>query len=142
MKKLAVIALLLLALSLWADADTDLTPLLGTWANPENNTTRKIPKIVYKVDGIGEEYALTSATKPSYVFTYTVEEAWQDPEDAHWYKIVATKIETLETLFWYLLIRISPDGTSYEEDCIRSNLREFATELNPKSYFYKILYRE
>jgi hypothetical protein len=71
-----------------------------------------------------------------------VENAWQDAEGAHWYKVIATKIETQEDRFWYLLIRISPDGTTYEEDCLRGNLREFATEINPKSYFYNILYRE
>lgn len=97
---------------------------------------------VYKADGIVEEYTLTYATKPSVAFTYTVENAWQDAEGAHWYKVIATKIETQEDRFWYLLIRISPDGTTYEEDCLRGNLREFATEINPKSYFYNILYRE
>ena len=142
MKKLSIIALLLLAMILPAAADTDLAPLIGTWVNPEYNPTRKTPKFVYKADGTGESYATTSAEEPSYVWTYRVEEAWQDAEGARWYKIVATKIETQEDRFWYLLIRISPDGTTYEEDLIRVNLREFPTELNPKSYFYKILYCE
>jgi len=142
MKKLFVISLLLLAMILPAAADTDLSPLVGTWVNPEYNPTRKTPKFVYKTDGIVEEYATTYTTEPSYVITYTVEEAWQDAEGAYWYKVIATKIETQENRFWYLLIRISPDGTTYEEDYIRGNLREFATELNTKSYFYKILYRE
>ena len=93
-------------------------------------------------EGIGEIYGTTYAKEPTYVFTYTVEEAWQDAGGAHWYKIVAVKIQTLEDRFWYLLIRVSPDGTTYEEDCTRKNFREFATELNPKSYNYKILYRE
>jgi len=82
------------------------------------------------------------ATKPYNVYTYTVEEAWQDAEGAYWYNIVAVKIQTQENRFWYLLIRISPDGTTYEEDCIRADHREFPTEINPKSYFYNILYRE
>jgi hypothetical protein len=142
MKKFFVISLLLLAVIFQAATDTDLTPLLGTWINPEYNPTRKTPKIVYRADGIGESYATTYAKKSTYVWTYTVEESWQDADGEHWYKIAATKIQTLETKFWYLLIRISPDGTSYEEDCIRSNLREFPAKLNPKSYFYKILYRE
>ena len=97
---------------------------------------------MYIATGTVEEYATTHAKKPSSVFTYTVEEAWQDPKGAYWYKIVATKIQTLELRFYYLLIRISPDGTTYEEDYIRGNLREFPAEINPKSYFYKILYPE
>lgn len=142
MKKLFVIAVLLLAILLPAAADTDLSPLLGPWVNPEYNPTRKTPKFVYTAAGTVEEYATTYAKEPTSVFTYTVEEAWRDPEDAYWYKIVATKIQTHESRFYYLLIRISPDGTTYEEDYIRGNLREFPTEINPKSYFYKILYRE
>ena len=142
MKKLICISLLLLAVILAAGADADLTPLIGTWVNTEYNPTRKIPKIVYKADGTGEEYATTYASEPSYRFTYTVEEAWQDAEGVHWYKVIATKIETQENRFWYLLVRISPDGTTYEEDCLRMNHREFATELNPNSYFYKIRNRE
>ena len=142
MRKLITISCLLLSIAWPAAAETDLSPLLGTWVNPEYNPLRKPPMFVYKTDGTVEEYSTTYATEPSMVFTYTVEEAWQDAEGAHWYNIVATKIQTLETRFWYLLIRISPDGTTYEEDYIRGNLREFATEINPKSYFYKILYRE
>jgi len=142
MKKLFVISLLLLAMILPASADTGFSPLVGTWVNPEYNPTRKGPKAVYLADGTGESYPTTYAAEPSMVWTYTVEDAWLDVEGAHWYKIVAVKIQTLENRFWYLLIRISPDGTTYEEDCIRGNLREFATELNTKSYFYKILYRE
>ena len=141
MKKLVVITLLL-AVILPAAADTDLSPLLGTWVNPEYNPTRKPPKFVYIADGTIEEYATTTASEPSYRFTYKVEEAWQDAEGTHWYNIVATKIETQENRFWYLLIRISADESTYEEDYIRSDLQEFATEINPKSYFYKILYRE
>jgi hypothetical protein len=72
MKKLFVIALLLLAMILPALADTDLSPLIGTWVNPENNPIRKIPKIVYKADGTGGEYATTYAITPSYAFAYTV----------------------------------------------------------------------
>ena len=142
MKKLFVISLLLLAMIFPAAADTDLAPLIGTWVNPEYNPTRKGPKVVYLADGTGETYGTTYAEAPSHVWTYTVEEAWQDPEGAHWYKIVAVKIQTREDRFWYLLVRVSPDGTTCEEDYIRQNLREFATELNPNSYFYKIYYRE
>ena len=142
MKKLFVIALLLLVMAVSAVPEEDLSPLLGTYANPEYNPTEETPKLVYTADGIGESYATTYAKEPTNVWTYTVEEAWQDAEGAYWYKIVATRIQTLQTLFLYLLVRISPDGTTYEEDCIRKNLREFPTEINPKSYFYRILYRE
>ena len=142
MRKLITISCLLLVIALPAAADTDLSPLLGTWANPEYNPTRHAPKFTYKPDGTVEDYATTYAKEPTSVFSFTVEEAWRDAEGAHWYKIVATKIQTLETRFYYLLIRISPDGATYEEDYIRGNLREFPTEINPKSYFYKILYRE
>jgi len=142
MKKFFVISLLLLAVIVSAAADTDLESLIGTWVNPEYNPTRKTPKIMYKADGIGESYATTYAEDPSYVWTYTVEETWQDAEGAKWYKIVAKKIQTREDRFWYLLIRINPDGTTCEEDFIRVNHREFATELNPNSYFYKIWNRE
>jgi hypothetical protein len=142
MKTRIVISLLLLAVILTAAADTDLSPLIGTWVNPEYNPTRKTPKLVYMADGVGESYSTTYAEVPSRVWTYKVEEGWQDAEGAYWYKIVAVKIQTLEDRFWYLLVRVSPDGTTCEEDYIRLNHREFATELNPKSYFYKIWHRE
>lgn len=142
MKKLFVISLLLLAVIVSAAADTDLSPLIGTWANPEYNPTRQGPKTVFLADGIGESYATTYAVEPSFVWTYAVEEAWQDAEGASWYKVIETKIQTLEDRFWYILIRISPDQTTYERDYIRGNLREFPTEINPKSYFYRIFYRE
>lgn len=143
MKKILVLSWLLLALVLpTAAEEADLSLLLGTWVNPEYNPVRRTPKMVYKPDGTGESYATTYDKAPAVVWTYTVEEAWRDAEGAHWYKIVATKIQTLEERFWYLLIRISPDGTTYEEDFIRGNLREFATALDPESYFYKIYYRE
>jgi hypothetical protein len=142
MKKLFVISLLLLAMIFPAAADTDLAPLIGTWVNSEYDATRKTPKIVYKADGTGGSYATTYAEEPSYVWTYTVEETWQDVEGARWYKILAVKIQTLEDRFWYLLVRVSPDGTTCEEDFIRVNHREFTTELNPNSYFYKVWNRE
>jgi hypothetical protein len=142
MKKLFVISLLLLATMLPLAAETDTSLLIGTWVNPEYDATRKVPKFVFTADGEIEEFATTYAKEPTTFFTYTVEEAWQDAECVHWYKIVAVKIQTQEDRFWYLLIRISPDQTTYEEDYLRGNLREFATEINPKSYFYKILYRE
>ena len=141
MKKFLVIAVLL-SITLPVAADTDLAPLLGTWVNSEYNPTRKGPKAVFLADGTGESYATTYAEVPSRVWTYNVEEGWQDAEGAYWYKIVAVKIQTLEDRFWYLLVRISPDGTTYEEDYIRVNHREFATELKPNSYFYKIWNRE
>ena len=53
MKKLIIIPLLL-AVIISAAADTDLSPLLGSWANPEYNPTRKTPRFVYMADGIGE----------------------------------------------------------------------------------------
>jgi hypothetical protein len=142
MKKLVVIALLQLAVILPTAADTDLTPLLGTWVNPEYNPTEESPKLVYRADGIGETYGTTYAEVPSRVWTYKVEEGWRDTEGSYWYKIVAVKIQTLEDRFWYLLVRVSPDRKTYEEDYIRGDLREFATEINTKSCFYKILYRE
>jgi hypothetical protein len=67
-----------------------------------------------------------------------VEEDWTDSEGVHWYKLVAT----LDWRFSYILIRISPEGTTYEEDYIRAHLREFPSIINPKSYFDEILYRE
>jgi len=145
MKKAMILSWLLLAFCLPVAAEAeevDLAPLLGTWANPEYNSTRQAPKFVIKADGISEEYQTTSATTPCYLFSYTIEEAWQDEEGATWYKMVAVKIQTRENYFWYLLIRISPDGSSYEEDYIGSNVREFPAGLDPESYFYKILYRE
>jgi len=142
MKKIVVISLLLLAMIFPVAADTDLAPLIGTWVNPEYNSTEESPKSVYTADGIGETYGTTYAEVPFRVLTYKVEEGWRDTEGSYWYKIVAVKIQTLEDRFWYLLVRVSPDGKTYEEDYIRGNLREFATEINPKSYFYKILYRE
>jgi hypothetical protein len=81
MKKLCIIALLLLVVIFQAAADTDLTPLLGAWVNPEYNSKEETPKIVYMADGIGESYGTTYAEKPTYVWTYTVEEARQDAED-------------------------------------------------------------
>jgi hypothetical protein len=145
MKKILLIACLLPAFCLPAVVEAeevDLAPLLGTWVNPEYNPTRQAPKFVIKADGTIEEYQTTSATTPSYLFSYTFEEAWQDEEGATWYKMVAVKIQTRENYFWYLLIRISPDGSSYEEDCIGNNVRKFAPRIDPESYFYKILYRQ
>ena len=145
MKRILVISCILLATCLPAAAEAeevDLAPLLGTWVNPEYNPTRKSPKFVYRADQTLEGYSTTTATVPYNVYTYTVEEAWRDAEGAHWYKLVATKTQTLEERFWYLLIRIGPDGSIYEEDYIRGNLKEFVTALDPESYFYKILYRE
>ena len=140
MKKRIVISLLLLAVIFPAAADTDLSPLLGTWANPEYNPTRKPPKFVWRPNGTIEEYATITASEPSIRFTYTVEEAWRDAEGAHWYRVIVTQIQTRNERISYLLVRISPDGMTYEEDFIRVNHQEFPTELNPKSYFYKILY--
>jgi len=141
-KKLFVISLLLLAMVLPAAADTDLAPLIGTWVNPEYNPKRQDSKSVFLADGTGEDYATTYAAEPSMVWTYTVEEAWQDAGGAYWYKAILTKIQTQQDRYYYLLIRISPDQTTYEREYIRGNLREFPTEINPRSYFYKILYRE
>ena len=135
--------LLLLAVILSAAADVDLSPLLGAWVNPEYGGTRKVPKFVYLADGILESYGATYAAEPSMVWTYTIEEAWQDSEGAYWYKNVATLRSADSRLrVLYRLVWISPDGTTYEDDCIRVNHQEFPTEINPKSYFYKILYRE
>ncbi len=93
---------------------------------------------MYKSDGTIEGYATTYATEPTYVYTCTVEEAWKDQEGVHWYKLVAT----LDWRFYYLLIRISPDGMTYEEDQIREHLREFPSVIDPESYFYATYYRE
>jgi hypothetical protein len=142
MKKLSIVALLLLAVIVSAAADKDLSPLIGTWVNQEYDGTRNPPKFVYKADGIVEEYGTSYAKEPSILWKFTVEEAWQDSEGVHWYKVIATQIQTRNERIAYLLIRISPDGKTYEEDYIRLNHREFSTELNPRSYFYKILYRD
>ena len=143
MKKLFVISLLLLAMVFPAAADTDLSPLPGTWINPEYDATRKVPKFVIKADGEIEEYATTYATEPTTFLTYTVEETWQDAGGAYWYKMVATlRSADARSRVAYLLVRISPDGTTYEEDYIRVNHQEFPTEINPRSYFYKIFHRE
>jgi len=144
MKKAMILSCLLLAFCLPAVVEAeevDLAPLLGTWTNPEYNPVRRTPKIVFQADGTGASYQTTHAEVPSRTWTYTVEEAWQDAEGARWYKIVAVKTQTLEERFWYLLVRIAPDGSTYEEDFLRVNLREFADALNPGSYFYKIYYR-
>jgi hypothetical protein len=144
MKRLSIISLLLLAVILPAAAETDTSLLIGTWVNPEYNPVRRSPKVVFKADGIGESYATTYAAEPSFVWTYTVEEAWQDAGGAYWFKknVATLRSADSRSRVFYLLVRISPDRTTYEEDYIRENLREFATEINPRSYFYKILYRE
>jgi len=138
MRKLLVISWVLLATILPVTAETDISPLLGTWVNPQYDAERQAPWFVYKPDGTLEGYATTYAAEPTHVYTYTVEEEWKDPEGVYWYKLVAT----LDWRFYYLLIRISPDGMTYEEDQIRENLREFPSVINPKSYFYATYYRE
>jgi hypothetical protein len=142
MKKLLLIACLLAALWLPAAAEADLTPLVGTWVNPAYNPTRQPPKFVYKPDGTGEEYPTTDAATPSMLFSFTVEESWRDAEGATWYKIFALKLQTQQERFWHLLIRISPDGTTYEEDHLGVNKGEYPDALDPERYFYKILYRQ
>jgi len=143
MKRLSIIAVLLLAVILPAAAQTDTSLLIGTWVNPEHDGTWKVPKFVYRSNGTGEEYASTYAAEPTTFFTCTVEETWQDAGGAYWYKNVATlRSADSRSRVFYLLVRISPDGTTYEEDYIRGNHQEFPTEINPRSYFYKILYRE
>jgi len=144
MKRLSIISLLLLAVILPAAAETDTSLLIGTWVNPEHDGTWKVPKFVYRSNGTGEEYASTYATEPTTFFTWTVEETWQDAGGAYWFKknVATLRSADSRSRVFYLLVRISPDRTTYEEDYIRENLREFATEINPRSYFYKILYRE
>ena len=51
MRKLITISCLLLSIAWPAAAETDLSPLLGTWVNPEYNPTRHAPKFTYKPDG-------------------------------------------------------------------------------------------
>jgi hypothetical protein len=145
MKKIMFISWLLLAFCLPAAAEAeeaDLAPLLGTWVNPEYNPTRKPPKFVFKADGTGEEYPTTYATTPCLLFSYTIEEAWGDADGATWYKILAIKLQTQKNRFWHLLVRIGPDGTTYEEDHLGTNRSEYPDALDPESYFYKILYRQ
>jgi hypothetical protein len=77
MKKLFVISLLLLVVALSAAPEEDLFPLIGTWVNPEYNSTEGSPKLVYMADEIGESYGTTYAEKPTYVWTYMVEKAWR-----------------------------------------------------------------
>ena len=129
---------MLLAIVLPAAAQMDYSLLLGTWVNPQYDTERQVSRWVWKSDGTLEEYYTTYATEPLYVFTFTVEEEWKDLEGVHWYKVVAT----LDWRFYYLLIRISPDGMTYEEDLKRYHLREFTSVIDPESYFYATYKRE
>ncbi len=143
MKNLINLVFLLSVLSVAMLSAEEVSTLVGTWINPEYNATHKTPKFVYSPDGRTiEAYATTYAKRLSKLYSYTVEETWQDSDGAQWYKVIATRIQTVENRFVYLLIRISPDGLTYEEDLIRGNLREFAEELNPESYFYKKFERE
>ncbi len=142
MKKLLAISWVLLAIVLPVAAETNLSLLLlGTWVNPQYDTERQYSRFEYKSDGTYSLYPTTYATKPGNVYTFTVEEEWKDFEGVHWYKIVFTVIP-LDWRFYCYLIRISPDGMTYEEDLIRENLREFPSVIDPESYFYAIYKRE
>ena len=141
MKKLLIIACMLLAIVLPAVAETDLSLLIGSWVNPQYDAERQSSRFEYKSDGTYSLYPTTYATKPSNVYTFTVEEEWKDSEGVQWYKIVFTVIPP-DWRFWYYLIRISPDGMIYEEDLIRAHLREFPSSIDPESYFYAIYKRE
>ena len=142
MKKLLIMSWVLLAIALPSTAQTDLSLLLlGTWVNPQYDTERQTPKFEYKPDGMYNSYGATYATKPSNVWTFTVEEEWKDSEGVHWYKIVFQYLP-VDWRVYYYLIRISPDGMTYEEDAIRSHLREFPSVIDPESYFYAIYKRE
>ena len=132
---------MLLAIVLPAVAETDLSLLIGSWVNPQYDTENNSSRFEYKSDGTYSSYPTTYATKPSTVYTFTVEEEWKDSEGVHWYKIVFQHI-SVDWEFFYYLIRISSDGMTYEEDQIRAHLREFPSSIDPESYFYTIYKRE
>jgi hypothetical protein len=112
-------------------------PLFGTWINEEyDQSTRSdlYSKIIVYPDGHEFDYKHIGDSEPVWEAWYTVEKAWIDEEENHWYKLqyvgwaYPSGVGKEE---WFLMIRISTDGNTYESVMAQYGYPDDVTPLGP-----------
>jgi hypothetical protein len=114
-------------------------PIYGTWINEEYEVkVYEDQKLVYYNWGYAEEYHRVSDKNTSNKFTYTLVEKWEDADGNVWYKELD---QTQGGKLWYLIDRISKDGTTLESAMGYSDFPK-ESDLNPSTAGYRIYHRQ
>ena len=90
--------------------------LLGTWINEEYADDWGYTTLIYKSDGVYEQYTDASLKERHQHGTYTITDKWTDSEGNIWYKATCKLTEGTQLITGCLLMMIINSENIHEEN--------------------------
>ena len=117
-------------------AAIDPAPIHGQRIDSRGESQKDlIGKVEYRADGTGAIYDMPSDSQPMAPFQYRL--IWQFPESSEYLVVITYAPDN----FWYLRMKISPDGKRMETDTSGMSVPVYPGLINPYSGFYGNLTR-